>query len=220
MLNQTYPLQRDPTKHLPIARVGIDTGGEDETTTNARLWSAGVIHRKEDPVPEWRILLTKGNAFKKGELYGKPRQVFRDDRGKELEHNAQELLGPVWERTILVHQLKKIIRRRQNILVPGPGFMHAPQDLADVYFRELVSEKYISGEWIKEYANETWDAYVAAEVVRASLNPEDEGIRWDVRPPVWARPFVPGVDAGIDAKPRKLVSPYQRMLRVNRAEEG
>lgn len=216
VLAQTYPLERDPEWHMPIAKIGIDTGGEDDTTWNARQWASSVIHRRESPVPEWRLALLKGNPHKSGELYGIPRQVMRDDRGKALGEDGRivSMLGPVWERTPLVYSIKKIIRKRQNVLTPGPGFMHAPQDLPEAIFREIVSEQLIGGEWVKEGPNETWDAYVACETVRASLNPEDPGLNWE-RPPRWARPFRPGVDRGIDAKPAGMVSPYARMVRIN-----
>ncbi len=213
VFNQTYPLKRNPNLHMPIAKIGIDTGGDDDTTANARQWASNVIHRAEDPIAEWRILLLKGNAHKKGELYGKPRQVLVDDRGKPLA-------GPVWERTTLVYALKKIVRRRQNITVPEPGFMHAPQNIPDKIIREVVAEQYVGGEWVKSGPNETWDAYIGCEVVRESLKPDRAGIDWVNRPPMWARPFRPGHDAGIDSKPRKLVSPYARMLRVNQGDEG
>lgn len=217
VLAQSYPLDRDPEWHMPIAKVGIDMGGEDDTTWNARTWASSVIHRRENPVKEWRILLLKGSRWKTGELYGVAKQVMRDDRGKPLGEDGRSvtMLGPVWERTPLVFSIKKIIRKRQNILTPGPGFMNAPEDLKEEYFRELVSEKLEGGEWVKSGDNETWDGYVACETVRASLNPEDPALNWE-RPPVWARPFRPMIDRGIDAKPATMVSPYARMLRSNR----
>lgn len=215
VLQQSYPLERDMDWHLPIAKTGVDTGGMDETTINARQWAASVIHRRENPVRDWRILLLKGSKYKTGELYGVPKQVMKDDHGEGIKPNPANLLGPVWERQPLVSSIKKIVRRRQNIAMPGPGFMYAPMDLGDEYFREMVSEKYVGGEWIKEGANETWDAYVACETVRASLNPEDETINWE-RPPIWARPFRPEIDRGIDMKRSTVVSPYARMVRSNR----
>jgi phage terminase large subunit GpA-like protein len=208
VLQQSYPLFGDPLMHMPIAAIGVDTGGLDDTTVNARKWAASVIHRTADPIPDWRIKLIKGSSKRTGEhLYGKPKQVTTDDQGKALS-------GAVWERTAIVYQIKKIIRRRQNIQLPGPGFMHAPIDLEEKYFREVVAEKLIGGEWVREGDNETWDAYVGCETVRDSLSPDRPDLNWS-KPPSWARPFRPGVDAGIDTKPRTAVSPYARMLRIN-----
>jgi phage terminase large subunit GpA-like protein len=216
VFQQSYPLERDMDWHLPIARVGIDTGGMDETTINARQFAANAIHRTKDPIREYRIMLLKGNAQKTGELYGVPRQVMKDDHGEGIKANPVDLLGPVWERTPLVSSIKKIVRHRQNIDVPGPGFMYAPANLPNEYFREIVSEKYIGGEWVQDGPNETWDAYVACETVRASLNPEDPLLKWETKPPIWARPFRPQIDPGIDMKRSTVVSPYARMVRSNR----
>jgi phage terminase large subunit GpA-like protein len=220
VLNQSYPLQSDPGFHMPIAKVGVDAGGGGDkkkrnatVTANARSWAAKVLHRKESPVQEWRLMLMRGAAHKKGELYGVPKQIEKDDRGRALA-------GPVWERMPNTHDVKRIVRSRQNVSEPGPGFMHAPQDLEDRYFRELGSEKLIGDDWIQKGPNETWDAYVAGEVIRETLKPDRQlpaPIDWS-RPPVWARPFRPGTDAGIDTKPRTMVSLYARMAQINRGE--
>lgn len=216
VLNQSYPLDRDHDWHMPIAKVGVDTGGEGDTTRNARMWAASVIHRQENPVPDWKILLLKGDAHKeKPEMYGVAKQVMKDDHGQGLKADPYTMMGPVFERTPVVHMIKKIIRKRQNILMPGPGFMHAPQDLADQYFREVVAEKLVGTDWVRDGDNETWDGYVACETVRASLSPEDPTINWD-RPPSWAKPFRPGIDPSIDTRGSAVVSPYDRMVRNNR----
>jgi phage terminase large subunit GpA-like protein len=219
VIAQSYPLVRDPSLHLPIARVGVDTGGGDETTNNARLWASAAIARKKDPIPEYRIQLLKGSSYWTGELYGKPRQVTADDRGAALP-------TPIWERTHVVNRIKVIIAKRTKIGTPGPGMMHAPQDTADKLFKELVSEKLTGDHWIKSGANEMWDQWVGAETLRASLQPEriieSTGlmIDFDRKPPSWARPFKYGVEPGIDTKVRKLVSPYSRMVEVNGGEDG
>ena len=41
VLNQTYPLARDPRFHLPIARVAVDTGGQPGEG-NASVCATGV----------------------------------------------------------------------------------------------------------------------------------------------------------------------------------
>lgn len=210
VIKQTYPIQGAPAWHMPIAKVAIDIQGGDQTTNNARIWSSNLIHRKEDPVPEWRILLHRGSKYKTGELYGHAKQVTEDDRGVKLP-------GAIWERDPRVHQVKSIIAVRQKIPMPGPGFMHAPQDLQEKYFMEMTSERKIAGDWIKHRANETWDAYVACETARASLQPQRPELDFENRPPIWAKPFRLGIDDGIDAKPLSAVSPYRRMLEANRA---
>lgn len=209
VLRQTYPLADDPSRHLPIARIVVDTGGGDETTVNARRWAAGVIGRKKDPVPSWRLLLTKGASSKKSELYGKPRKVEYDDEGKPLP-------AAVWERTVNVHDLKGIIAVRMKVDVPGPGRMHLPLDLKQRYARELCAERLINGDWIRFHrANETWDAWVACEVARETLQPERLGINFEAAPPIWAKPFQIGKERGIDTNTRKRPTYYERLRKMN-----
>lgn len=216
VLRQSYQLIGRPGWYLPIAKVAIDLGGgygdDTSATNNARLWSSQAIARAKDPIPEWQILLMRGSAHRTGELYGIPRQVMKDDRGVALP-------APVWERAANVHNVKRIIATRMKISLPGPGMMHAPQDLPDKYFRELTSERLDAGRWLPKGRNETWDAFVACEVARESLKPEREGLITATRRPSWARPFRPGVDPGIDTKPRSLVSHYQRLAIFNTGED-
>ncbi len=219
VLKQSYPLSDNPTMHLPISRVAVDLGGggnkelNTSATINARLWASGLISRKVAPIQEFRIMLVRGSAHKSGELYGKPKQVTHDDRGIALP-------TPVWERTANVHEIKRIIAKRMKITTPGPGKMNAPTDLSDRFFREIVSERLIGGEWVPSGRNETWDGWVACETARATLQPEREGLDFDKKPPYWARPFAFGVERGIEASVRSKASPYSRMLRYNRGLEG
>lgn len=216
VLRQTYPLAGQEHLHLPIARVVVDTGGGDETTVNARRWAASVIGRRKDPVPSWRILLTKGGSSKKMELYGKPRKVEFDDEGKALA-------AAVWERTVNTDDLKGIIAVRMKVEVPGPGKMHLPTNLKSRYAQELCAEQFINGDWVPRFRfNETWDAWVACEVARETLQPEREGkdkIDWS-RPPIWAKPFEIGKERGIDATSRRRLAVYDRLRKLNRRGEA
>lgn len=210
VLRQSYPLEDQPHLHLPIARVVIDTGGGDETTVNARRWASSVIGRKKDPVEKYRLLLTKGAASKTAEIYGKPKQFEMDDQGKPLPWAP-------WERSINVHELKDIIALRMKVEEPGPGRMHLPLDLKPRYTRELCAEQRVNGAWLKTYRfNETWDAWVACEVARETLQPEREGIDWVNRPPIWAKPFQPGKEKGIDTNTRKRASYWERLRKLNK----
>lgn len=213
VIRQSYPLARAPEMHLPIAKVAIDLGGGEDTTPLARAFAHRMIYRKVDPIDEWRIMPHRGSARKDVELYGTAKQVFRDDRGGNM-------VEPIWERrNVNVWKIKRMIARRMKVAVPGPGMMHAPQNMADRYFRELTSERLIAGEWIPSGRNETWDAWVACETARAALQPQRyTPERWEKRPPVWARPFQPGVEAGIDREPRSLVSLYSRLVDLNTGE--
>jgi phage terminase large subunit GpA-like protein len=214
VLRQTYPLADHASLHLPIARMVVDTGGGDDTTNNARKWAAGSIGRARNPVPAWRILLTKGAASKKSETYGKPRKLEYDDQGKPLP-------AAVWERTVNVHEIKGILALRMKIEVPGPGRMHMPIDVKDRIVRELCAEQFVNGEWIAvQRANETWDGWVAAEVARETLQPErTPPIDWQNAPPPWAKPFEIGKERGIDTSSRPRPGYWERLRKINRGAQ-
>lgn len=226
VLRQSYPLASDPEYHMPIAKVAIDVGGggdRDDTgskhsaTSNARHWAAQAI--AEGRAEEWQLMLHRGSAHKTTETYGIVKQVMKDDRGKPLATG-------VWERSSNVNRVKEIIARRMGIDRPGqPGKISAPADLADKYFIEATAEQKINGEWIPSGRNETWDGLVAGDVARETLQMETIAEKWPEdrrsrKRPSWARAFRPGVDAGIDKKPRTLVSAYSRLVRFNRGEAG
>lgn len=213
VIRQSYPLADQPHMHLPIAKVAVDTGGEGETTVNARKWAGNIVGRKDDPVPNWRVLLTKGAASKKGELYGKPKKQEFDDTGKPLE-------AAIWERTVNVHELKGIIALRMKIDVPGPGKMHLPVNIPDRLVRELTAEQLINDDWVAIRArNETWDAWVACEVARETLQPvRGRPINW-ARPPGWAKPFEIGKEKGINASGRSRPGYWDRISKINRANK-
>lgn len=224
VLNQTYPLARDPRFHLPIARVAVDTGGQAgegnaSVTLNARLWARSIHTRDKDPIPEWRVMLTKGDAHIKGELYGKPRRGLVDDHGTPLE-------GAPWERTLNVHDIKRIIIKRMKIEIPGPGKMNLPVNLKDRYVRELCSERLVNGEWLAQGRNETWDGWVNCDAARATLQPERKEIDWIKAPPPWARPILiekgkpaKGKNKPLDSTPPKPQNPFERLVARNTRPE-
>ena len=215
VLRQTYPMAEDSRMHLPIARVVVDTGGGDETTHNARKWAAGVIGRRREPIPQWRILLVKGGG-KKLPTYGKPRREQFDDQGKPLP-------AAIWERTVNTHDLKDIIALRMKIAEPGPGAMHLPVDVKDRMVMELTAEQRVGGDWVPiRERNETWDGWVACEVARETLDPprtSDKAVNWD-RPPGWAKPFEKGKERGIEVSAKPRPAYWDRLRKFNRAAQG
>lgn len=208
VFDQLYPMQSDNHLGLGIAKAAIDTGGEPGVTNNARIWASNLVHTAT--IPPWRILLMKGDAWQKGELYGRPRKIETDDAGRPLA----TVIG---ERTVNVFEVKQIIAGRMEIETPGPGFMHLPTDIEDKYIRELCSETLVNGVWVKRGRNETWDGYVGCEVARSLLAPDNIDIPWDTDPPRWAVPVAKspsGQDADKDSAPENL---YDRLARFNRS---
>lgn len=217
LLNMTFPLNDGTGRHLPIAKLGIDTGGVPGVTENARKWYAKVTSRAENPVAPWRISLQKGDAHHKGEFVGPVRKVTHDKAGREY-------VVPVLERTINVTEIKKVIAyRRDEILEPGPLKMHLPGDITDKLVRELIAEIFVNDEWIPTPGlggrNELWDIWVGAEVCRQLLNPEDSKIDWN-NPPIWARPFKPSQEAPLGGMASVDQDVFERLKQFNRRRRG
>lgn len=202
---------------LSVARTAVDMGGAGGTdgtvANNAKLWVAKItnpMRRDRLPVPSWKVQLQRGAASKKQpEIYGTPKQVLKDDAGRALT-------VPVFERTVNVHSIKKIIARRMKIS-EGPGAMHLPANLPDRYWRELTAERLVNDEWIATGRNETWDGWVAAETARFTLRPDRPEIDWVEDRPVWAKPLPRGTQAGgsTDTVAATPQSYYDRFAQLN-----
>lgn len=226
VLEMSWPLSTnkgdDDDLFLSVARLAIDlggSGGDDGTVTaNARLWASRVTdpnRRNGIPIPAWKIQLERGAASKVNpEIYGVPKPVLKDDRGRAF-------VNPIFERTINVHSIKKIIARRMKI-AEGPGAMHGPANLPDRYWRELTSESLVNDEWVASGRNETWDGWVAAEAARFTLRPDREEIDWVNDRPIWATPLPRGQVSGqsteaIAATPESY---YDRLAKLNAEASG
>jgi phage terminase large subunit GpA-like protein len=227
VLEMSWPLASnrgdDDDLFLGVARTAVDMGGaggtDDNTVANnAKLWVAKITDpRRRDrlPVPAWRIQLQRGGANKKQpELYGVPKQVNKDDRGRAL-------VVPVFERTVNVHSIKKIIARRMKI-PEGPAAMHGPANLPDRYWRELTAETLVNDEWVARGRNETWDGWVAAEVARYTLRPDRPEIDWEKDRPIWATalPRSPEPGAATELMAARPQSYYDRLAELNKDASG
>ncbi len=223
VLAASYPLQSNPQRveagmpemFLPIARTAVNSAGAPGVTNNARMWLGNMLSRgsrKLAPgesnrlIQPWQVTLFQGSASKSGELYGKPKQIVFDDRGRALA-------TPIMERYPNVHDIKRLIAARMKIEVPGPGRMHMPATIAPRYFQELTAERFTNGEWIPiSQRNETWDGWVACELARAALQPDRPDL-WSGEMPEWAvaKPRGQGIDTVLDAP----ASVFDRLLATN-----
>lgn len=193
VLAASYPLASNPERasaglpelYLPIARTVINAAGEPGVTNNARVWAANLLGRQPGEgrlIPPYRLLLMQGAANKKSELYGKAKPIEYDDRGQKLRIQ-------IYERYPNVHEIKRIIAVRMKIAEPGPGKMNIPAGTPARTVRELVSERLVNGDWVKNNRfNETWDGWVAAELARATLRPERRELWASGALPEWAEP--------------------------------
>lgn len=218
VLAASYPLASNPERvsaglpelFLPIARTVVNAAGEPGVTNNARVWNANLIARQPGEgrlIAPYRILLMQGGSHKTGEIYGKPKVHEFDDRGAKLR-------VPIYERIPNVHELKRIIATRMRIAEPGPGRMNIPAGTPARTVRELVSERLVNGDWVKNNRfNETWDGWVACELGRATLRPERPELWKDGNLPDWARPRQRGdsIETMIEAP----VSIFDRLAALN-----
>jgi phage terminase large subunit GpA-like protein len=215
ILAMTYPFNDGSGRHLPIAKLAVDTGGVPGVTAKARAWYA----KATSPLPDgraiapWKLALLKGDAHHKGEFMGPLRKITHDKAQREYPM-------PVYERTVNVFEVKKVIAyRRDEILTPGPQKMHVPGDITDTQLRELIAEVLINDSWERTPGmggrNELWDIWVGAEVCRQLLSPEDVKINWE-SPPIWAQPFIPSQDgpSGGMGKPDQDI--IERLKQFNR----
>lgn len=211
VLNQSYPLQSNPDLFLQIARTCVNAAGVPGVTDKARQWNANLLARQLGRAPgvriePWRIRLFQGSSSKKGETYGRPRQIMVDDRGKPLA-------VPVYEVMPNVHMIKRIIARRMKVEDPNEGGrMHLPARLSPRYVKELTAERLINDDWIASGFNETWDGWVACELARAGLKPDRPEL-WAKGKPSWATAIPRGELLGGESKP--IVSYYDRLAELN-----
>jgi len=210
VLNQVYPVAGSDELFMGIAKVAVDSGGEGAVTENARNWFANIAGRPNNPIPVWRVLLSRGGAHRGTDLFGKPRPFDKDKAGRPLPVT-------ITERTVNVHEVKNMIARRMGVPNPGPLFMHLPADLDDAYGKELVAETRVMGQWMKTGGrrNETWDGWVMAEVCRALLAPEHFAIDWKNNPPFWAKPFKLSPNEDGDVKESAVQGFFSRLAKLN-----
>ncbi len=127
----------------------------------------------------------------------------------------------MFERTINVHSIKKIIARRMKI-PEGPGAMHLPSNTPDRIWRELTAERLVNDEWVARGRNETFDGWVGAEAARATLRPDRPEIDWINDRPIWALPLPRAGEAG-QASATVAATPegyYDRLAKLNEDADG
>jgi phage terminase large subunit GpA-like protein len=226
VLAASYPLAANkdrlaaglPELFLPIARVVVNNSGVAGVTNNGRVWLHNLLTRPpaegQRVIAPYRVLLMQG--MDKGDTYGRPKQIMQDDQGRAFE-------AAIYERYPNVTLVKKIIARRMRLSEGGPGAMHLPSNTTPRWAQELTAERLINGKWIpSSRRNETWDGWVAAEVGRATLQPErpelwKDPVTGEARRPEWAEPRPRG--QGIDSMTADPVNVFDRLLQVNRRDD-
>lgn len=220
LLRTLIPLASDPDMGMPIASVAIDTGGSGNTdgeepggvTWKAREFARQMARSKDSGRFGYRLMLIKGGGTKKAPEVGPAREINKDSEGRKLE-------PPVKEYNLNVDKLKAQTVERMIVTDGGPGQVHFAHGLPKSVFDELCGEVQIDGKWERRGANETLDLFGYCEAARIQLQPERADIKWETRPPVWARPVPLGGDEETKArgaKTKKTSTPLDRLAAINR----
>lgn len=189
-----------PIGHAPTLAVVIDTGGSDrkgdQATAGAKFfWQAA----RGMGVHASRITLVKGGSNPKGKLM--PPGQFADQRIRGgVKRNSAKLWLPN------VHAIKNIIDARLRRDAPGPGYIHLPGDLDEIYLDEITAEELVDGKWKKlRPRNETLDllVYGYAGLLRPPFAQSRTDMRWvprDFRID-WSAPATPDLIDAAAAEP-------------------
>jgi phage terminase large subunit GpA-like protein len=217
VLNRVLPLQRDPTKRLPVAAMAIDTG-DGHVTWKAREFARRMARAKQywgsAAAPWHKVRLIKGSRSAVAtELPAKGREVSVDENGRKV-------LPTVLEWDLGVHKLKTLSIERLAQEEDGPGFVRFANDLPHSTFAEFAGEVLIDDVWERRGPNESLDLLGYNEAVRLMLRPERADINWLLRP-VWARPVPIVTEIETTSEPAatpepKKQSALDRMAALNR----
>ncbi|HEX5183597.1 MAG TPA: terminase gpA endonuclease subunit [Allosphingosinicella sp.] len=219
VLDRALPLASDPERRMPIAGIAIDTG-DGHVTWKAREFARRMARAGEAWGGWQRVRLIKGAKSPKApELPVAGREINKDEGGKPVSPTVLE-----WD--LGVSKLKELTLERLAEAEGGPGQVTFADGLPRSTFDEFAGEALIDGKWERRGPNESLDLFAYAEAVRLMLRPERADIRWDVRPPVWARPVA--IEQGFlgnpsDPSPAPAPEPkktiFERIDALNRNEE-
>jgi len=183
VLKRTYRLADDSGYRMPIAAMGVDTGGEgrgeESVTSQAYDW----YRRLKRLGLQGRVYLLKGGSTK---TTNRVRKTYPDNTGRK-SRNAKArgdvplcILG-----TDLLKDAVAVMMDREDT---GAGYMHVPDWLGRWWFDEMTYEVRdpATGKWSKpgKQPNEAFDLVCYSLAVFILMG--GEKINWDVPPP-WAQ---------------------------------
>jgi phage terminase large subunit GpA-like protein len=198
IIGKSYPLADRPDQRLPIMLTLCDSGGREGVTARAYDF--------------WRALRRDGHGRKLVLLKGtgapnapRVQRTFPDSSGRR--DRPQGGRGDVQVFLINVNVLKDAVANDLARDVPGAGFMHLPDWLADDIFDELTAEVRTLKGWqrLGGIRNEAFDLSVYNRAAVILL--QAERINWD-KPPSWAA--APADTAAPEQKPAEPDSAVRR----------
>jgi phage terminase large subunit GpA-like protein len=185
VLDRELPLVRDPTLRMPVAGMAVDVK-DGHVTWKAREFARRMAREGQRwgsaAAPWVKVRPIMGSKSPDApELPVKGREINVDERGQKV---APALLE--WD--LGVGRLRELSVERLAEAEGGPGQVSFAKGLPISAFDEFAGEVLIDGKWERRGPNESLDLFGYNEAVRLMLRPDRADIKWETRPPVWARP--------------------------------
>lgn len=219
VLDRELPLVGDPTIRMPVAGMAVDVK-DGHVTWKAREFARRMARAGQfwgsAAAPWFKVRPIMGSKSPGApELPLKGREISVDERGQKV---APVLLE--WD--LGVFKLKELTLERLAETEGGPGQVSFAEGLPRSTFDEFAGEVLIDGKWERRGPNESLDLHGYNEAVRLMLRPDRADIKWETRPPIWARPVpiedddetLPGLPIVAGGAPKP--SPIDRLAALNR----
>lgn len=185
VLDRVLPLVGDPDMRMPVAGMAIDVGDGHVTWKGhefaRRMAKAGQYWGTASAAWQKVRPIKGAKSADAAELPEKGRKIDVDEHGKPVAPILLEWDLGVWK-------LKSQTIERLAEDEGGPGQVTFSAGLPRSTFDEFGGEVLIDGKWERRGPNESLDLFAYNEAVRLMLRPDRADIKWDIRPPIWARP--------------------------------
>ena len=182
VMARSYRLANDLSKKMTIKMTFCDSGGKAGVTTNAYNFVREIRKRGL----AGRFHLVKGASQPSA-----PRtQITYPDNSKRGGGAKAGAQGDIPVLMLNPTLLKDALDNRLEVKVPGSGFLHFPNWLADWFFGELTAETRDPKKgWLNlnKRRNEAWDLLYYALGACASALLGVEKVDWE-NPPLWLAP--------------------------------
>ena len=177
VIDKTYPLSDNSGRHMPVYKVGCDSGGEKGVTSRAYAF-----YRRLK-----RIGLSRKFQLVKGRNGGKRIQISYPDSTQRGDRKALAR-GDIPLLLMNSDEIKDHVSGNMSREEYGPGYMHFPSWLGSWFFEELCAESRGQSGWnlIHHNAqNEGFDCYYYAFAICYQIGADR--VNWDAPAKAWAR---------------------------------
>lgn len=189
VIEKTYELDDDSGRHMSIKAIACDSGGKAGVTSKAYdFWR---LLRDDDKGRghDRRFQLVKGIT---SNTSPRVKLTYPDSQKNDKYANARGEIPLIQINSNLIkNQVNGMLARNDSDIVAGEevkgGSILFPDWLPLWFYKELTSESYIDGKWVKhgDSANESWDLLCYCVALCVSVRINVENINWS-KPPSWA----------------------------------